>query len=182
MSHSLQPAAKVETNISKLVVVVASLARNRSSLAVGNVIGSAISNILGAFSIGLLTHKQEIEFDYSSKVYSCLLLVATTLVAPLACFPKRDIWLAFGCVLLGLFAVYVASVAWAIHRGSITAPEGSDSDRDDDGGSDDEDNSGEATLDASRTRAQPSSPNANPSNETETSPLLLTSATPSQQH
>ncbi|KAK2922755.1 Sodium/calcium exchanger membrane region [Fusarium oxysporum f. sp. vasinfectum] len=37
----------------ELAVVVASLARGRSSLAIGNIIGAAISNILGAFSLGL---------------------------------------------------------------------------------------------------------------------------------
>ncbi len=87
------------------MVVVASLARNRSSLAVGNVIGSAISNILGAFSIGLLTHKQGIDFDKSSKIYSVLLLLITTLVAPLTYFPKRNLWLAFGSILLALFVI-----------------------------------------------------------------------------
>ncbi|KXN92674.1 Inner membrane protein YrbG [Leucoagaricus sp. SymC.cos] len=38
----------------ELVVVVASLAQGRPSLAIGNIVGSAISNILGAFSLGLL--------------------------------------------------------------------------------------------------------------------------------
>ncbi|KLO92489.1 uncharacterized protein LW93_12063 [Fusarium fujikuroi] len=49
----------------KLVVVIASLAQGRPSLAVGNIIGSAISNILGAFSLGLLFRPtgSHVEFD-----------------------------------------------------------------------------------------------------------------------
>jgi len=116
----------------QLAVVVASLARNRSSLAVGNVIGSTISNILGAFSLGLLTHKQGIEFDRSSRIYSVLLLLVTTFVAPLTYFPRKLLWITCGSILLALFVTYVASVAWAISRGKVTAPEGSDSDSSDD--------------------------------------------------
>jgi Ca2+/Na+ antiporter len=120
----------------QLAVVIASLARDRSSLAVGNVVGSAISNILGAFSLGLLTHKQGIKFDRSSRTYSALLLLVTTFVAPLTYFPRKHIWIVCGSILLALFVLYVASVAWAIGRGKITAPEGSDSDSSDDDSSD----------------------------------------------
>lgn len=140
-------------------MVVASLARNRSSLAVGNVIGSAISNILGAFSIGLLTHKQGIDFDYSSKIYSVLLLVVTTLVAPLTYFPRRTLWVAFGSILLALFVAYVISVAWAINRGSITALEGSDSDSSGDDSSSD-DNTNELAGESGRDRDPSSSSEA----------------------
>jgi Ca2+/Na+ antiporter len=120
----------------QLAVVIASLARDRSSLAIGNVIGSAISNILGAFSLGLLIHKQGIKFDRSSKIYSALLLLVTTFVAPLTYFPRKYIWIVCGSILLALFVLYVASVAWAIGRGKVTAPEGSDSDSSDDDSSD----------------------------------------------
>ena len=37
----------------ELAVVVISISRHRSSLASGNIVGSTISNILGAFSLGL---------------------------------------------------------------------------------------------------------------------------------
>ncbi|OAL57287.1 hypothetical protein IQ07DRAFT_638636 [Pyrenochaeta sp. DS3sAY3a] len=63
-----------------LAVVIASLARNCASLAIGNIVGSAISNILGAFSLGLLFHDKDkpIQFDRSSRIYSLVLLVLTT--------------------------------------------------------------------------------------------------------
>ncbi|KAJ4022689.1 hypothetical protein NW752_000100 [Fusarium irregulare] len=117
----------------ELVVVVASLAQGRPSLAVGNIVGSAISNILGAFSLGLLFHPtaSHIEFHRSSKIYSLCLLVITTFVAPVIYFSQRIVWLICGSVLIALFAVYLISIGWAISRGSLTAPEGSDSDSSD---------------------------------------------------
>jgi Ca2+/Na+ antiporter len=123
------------------VVVVASVARNRSSLAIGNVIGSTISNILGAFSLGLLFHSagQKIVFDRSSKIYSLLLLVLTLFVTLLTFLGTPGSWKIFGGILLALFVIYVASVAWAISRGAITAPELSDSDDSDDDNSSDSD-------------------------------------------
>ena len=121
------------------MVVIASVARNRSSLAIGNIVGSTISNILGAFSLGLLFHStsQEIVFDRSSKIYSLLLLILTLFVTLLSFLGTRGSWKIFGDVLLALFVIYVASVAWAISRGAITAPELSDSD--DDNNSDESD-------------------------------------------
>ncbi|KAF5630269.1 uncharacterized protein FTJAE_8294 [Fusarium tjaetaba] len=118
----------------ELVVVVASLAQGRPSLAVGNIIGSAISNILGAFSLGLLFRPMgsHVEFDRSSRIYSLCLLVITTFAAPIIYFSQRIVWLVCGSVLIVLFAVYLFSIGWAISRGSLTGPEGSDDDSSDD--------------------------------------------------
>ncbi len=100
----------------------------------GNIIGSAISNILGAFSLGLLFRKKggPAQFDRSSRIYSLLLLVVTTFVAPIAYFPYRRIWLACGTALIAFFAAYVISIGWAISKGRLTAPEDSDYDSDED--------------------------------------------------
>ncbi|RYC81987.1 hypothetical protein BFJ63_vAg15130 [Fusarium oxysporum f. sp. narcissi] len=118
----------------ELVVVVASLAQGRPSLAVGNIIGSAISNILGAFSLGLLFRPtgSHVEFDRSSRIYSLCLLVITTFVVPIIYFSQRIIWLVCGSVLIALFAIYFISIGWAISRGSLTDPEDSDDDSSDD--------------------------------------------------
>ncbi|KAF5666067.1 hypothetical protein FHETE_6368 [Fusarium heterosporum] len=115
----------------ELVVIIASLAQGRPSLALGNIIGSAISNILGAFSLGLL-FRPNIEFDRSSRIYSLFLLIITTFVTPTTYFAKRTIWLVCGSVLITLFAVYLISIGWAISRGSLVAPEDSDDDSSDD--------------------------------------------------
>ena len=150
------------------MVVIASVARNRSSLAVGNIVGSTISNILGAFSLGLLFHStsQKIVFDRSSKIYSLLLLVLTLFATLLTFLGTRGSWKVFGGILLALFVVYVISVAWAISRGVVTAPEASDSDTSDDNSSEDSESDNEM-------RRRP-----NNEVETERGPLQDTEAAP----
>ncbi|KAF7351901.1 hypothetical protein MVEN_01151800 [Mycena venus] len=117
----------------ELAVVVASLAQGRASLSIGNIIGSAISNILGAFSLGLLFHEKgkPIHFDTSSRIYSILLLSLTTFVTPITYFSKRAISLACGITLIALFGIYVGSIGWAISKGNLAAPEDSDDDSSD---------------------------------------------------
>lgn len=123
----------------QLAVVIAALARNRPSLAIGNIIGSAISNILGAFSLGLLFHGQEtqIQFDRSSRIYSLVLLLLTTFVTPATYFSVETVWSVCGSILIAFFAIYIASVGWAISRGTLTAPEDSDDSSDDDSSNED---------------------------------------------
>jgi len=77
----------------ELAVVVVSIARQRSSLAVGNIVGSSISNILGAFSLGLIFRKDEsqIIFDRSSKIYTLLFLLLTIPIAGLSEFLLLDL-------------------------------------------------------------------------------------------
>ncbi|KAJ6610547.1 hypothetical protein B0H10DRAFT_1811458 [Mycena sp. CBHHK59/15] len=117
----------------ELAVVVASLAQGRASLAIGNIVGSAISNILGAFSLGLLFHEKgkPIHFDKSSRVYSILLLILTTFVTLITYFSKRTIWLVCGIILIAFFGIYVGSIGWAISKGNLAAPEDSDDDSSD---------------------------------------------------
>ncbi|KAK1757971.1 Sodium/calcium exchanger protein-domain-containing protein [Echria macrotheca] len=120
-----------------LAVIVASLARGRSSLAMGNIIGAAVSNILGAFSLGLLFWSgPEVIFDRSARIYSLLLLVLTTFAAPIVYFPARITWLVCGSLLVAGFAAYVVAVGLAIGRGLLAAPEGSDSGSDSSSGAD----------------------------------------------
>jgi len=112
----------------ELAVVVSALSLNRPSLAIGNVIGSAISNILGAFSLGLLFHSSNdaIEFDNSAKIYSALSLALTTFATFVVYFAQAGLWKVFGGILIALFVVYIGSVVWAISKGRMKAPELSD--------------------------------------------------------
>ncbi|KAK0271329.1 hypothetical protein LTR91_019665 [Friedmanniomyces endolithicus] len=123
----------------ELAVVVFSVLHHRPSLALGNIVGSTISNILGAFSLGLLFHSQNdgpVNFDRSSKFYTALQLVVTILIAAMLRFGKSFDRKLAGASLISLFALYVASVLWAISTGTLAAPEMSDdgdsSDSDDD--------------------------------------------------
>lgn len=116
------------------------IARHRPSLAVGNIVGSAISNILGAFSLGLLFRKDDgpVVFDRSSKIYTLLLLLLTVLISGLSEFGHRGVWRIAGGVSIVLFVIYAGSIAWSITMGLVVAPELSDTDSDSDDGSDDE--------------------------------------------
>lgn len=135
------------TNVTQLAVVVASLAQGRSSLAIGNVVGAAISNILGAFSLGLLCYErgQVVEFDRSSRIYSLMTFVLTTLVIPIIHFSTRITWLVCGPLLIATFGVYFLLIALAIGRGVLAAPEDSDDDSDDDDGDGDRSSIGSRT-------------------------------------
>jgi Ca2+/Na+ antiporter len=110
----------------ELAVVVAALIQHRPSLALGNVIGSTISNILGAFSIGVLFQAGVTTFDGSSKVYTAILFVVTSVVCALALF--RLLGKVTGGLLIVSFVIYVGLVSWSIYRGVLAAPEDSDSD------------------------------------------------------
>ncbi len=115
------------------------MAQGRPSIAIGNVIGAAISNILGAFSLGLLCHggETQIEFDRSSRIYSLLALILTTVIIPIVWLPKPLVWTICGSILIAVFVMYFVVVAQAITRGILQAPEDSDDsdneDEDDDG-------------------------------------------------
>ncbi|KXH37707.1 hypothetical protein CNYM01_06721 [Colletotrichum nymphaeae SA-01] len=130
----------------QLAVVVSALAQGRASLALGNIVGSAISNILGAFSLGLLFRKQgeSMQFDRSARIYSLLLFCMTTAVIPITYLPRMLLWRVTGIVLIVVFVVYLLSIGWAISRGTLIAPEGSDSDS-----SSDEDDTSSRSSDSS---------------------------------
>lgn len=124
----------------QLIVVVSTLAQGRPALAIGNIVGSAISNILGAFSLGLFFRKRDVpaHFDRSSKIYSALLLIITTLVMPVTRLPQGPASIALGGSLIAVFTIYVISIGWSISRGAVSAPEDSDSDSDSESDSDDD--------------------------------------------
>ena len=112
----------------QLVVIAVALGQNRPTLALGNLIGSSIANILASFSLGLFFMRTS-TFDRSSKIYSAVLLALTSVfLVALYAVPARLKWLA-GLALMGAFVVYVGSVASLIYRGTLTAPE-DDSDSD----------------------------------------------------
>lgn len=117
----------------ELAVVVFSIARGRKSLALENVIGSAISNILGAFSLGLLfssTDGDDLSFDASSKRYTVLQLAITITAAVSLGLTEHLLLQVVGIGLIIIFVLYVGTVFWAIRKGLVTEPELSESDDD----------------------------------------------------
>lgn len=120
----------------KLAVVVAAIAQNRSPMALGNVMGSTVSNILGAFSLGLLIQPNAMALDGSAKMYSVLQFLVATLFVLLAYFHLLN--KATGGILIAIFAIYLISIGVAIFRGVAEAPALSDSESDDESDSDDD--------------------------------------------
>lgn len=120
----------------ELVVVVVAMSQQQGSLALGNLMGSSVANILGSFSLGLLCSRQEVmRFDQSSRIYTVILIVLTAaFLIMLYILPGDRKW-AGGIILIVAFGVYVASVVSMIYKGSMTAPE-NDSDSDSDSDSD----------------------------------------------
>ncbi|CBQ72442.1 conserved hypothetical protein [Sporisorium reilianum SRZ2] len=144
----------------ELVVVVASIAHGASDLAIANVVGSAISNVLGAFSLGILFAPTAVKFDDSSKRFAViqagittvvLLLIAAVQVqhadpdAKLA--SKRLFENVVGISLIVIFILYFVGLSWAISRGMLAAPQASDSDS---SSSDSDGNRNDATTDDDR--------------------------------
>lgn len=105
----------------ELAVVLLSLAQRRPALAVGNVVGSCVANILGAFALGLVfssgggAGRRWEGFDRSSQL-ACVGLLALTSVVML--FALADIlWnRVVAGLLLATFVVYVLAVLWALWR------------------------------------------------------------------
>ncbi|KAK4931027.1 hypothetical protein LTR49_002442 [Elasticomyces elasticus] len=108
----------------ELAVVVFCIVRHRPSLALGNIIGSAISNILGAFSLGLIFFGQQdgsTSFDRTAKLYTVLQLAITVLASCLVLFGQTSKQKLTGALLVAVFAVYVISVLLAIRFGYSAA-------------------------------------------------------------
>jgi Ca2+/Na+ antiporter len=129
----------------ELAVVVICILRSQSSLAVGNIIGSGISNILGAFSLGLIlrSHEEVIVFDSSARIYTLVMLLVTGIVVGLQAVDSPFATRLCGGILIAIFVFYIGSVAYLIFKGRLTAPE-SDSDSDSDSDSESESDDGSA--------------------------------------
>jgi Ca2+/Na+ antiporter len=120
----------IESLYFQLAVIIASLARGHASLSIGYIVGTAVVNIIGSFSLGLLFHAKgkPIQFDRSSRVYSLVLVLLTTFVVPIIHFRRKVIWLSCGAILIVLFTVYIGLAGWAISKGILTSPEHSEID------------------------------------------------------
>lgn len=153
-------------------MVIAAVAQHQSPLALGNVIGSIISNILAAFSLGVLFQRGYTEFDRSSKNYVSLLLLLTPPIIVLGYFGKGGV--IFGSILIMVFGLYLVSIGVAIYRGVLKAPEPEDSSDDD---SDSDTNShGASNRDSSSNSRSPATvkPDVqNESNSDENQSLLV---------
>ncbi|PBP22520.1 hypothetical protein BUE80_DR006557 [Diplocarpon rosae] len=100
-----------------LAVVVASIAQHQPSLGLGNVIGSSISNVMGAFALGLLSNPDPITFGPSATIYSGALFAVSTIFILLAFTQQLN--LTGGIFFIVGFGVYVVSICSAIYDGIL---------------------------------------------------------------
>ncbi|GFZ45973.1 hypothetical protein JCM24511_03706 [Saitozyma sp. JCM 24511] len=151
-----------------LAVVVSALVQNNEDLAISNILGSCTANILGSFSIGLLFSRRDAPLTlsandaFSGRLYSSILVLLEVGVIVLG--PGWTLlrhrghaggvgegksagrWV--GIVLLVGFALYVAGIWYGIKKGTMIAPEGSDSESESD--TSDEDGTGDTEDEGER--------------------------------
>lgn len=137
-------------NIPQLAVVIAAILQHKPRIGLGNVIGSSISNILGAFSLGLLFHPGDIVFDRSAKIYTCLLFLVTTGFTIITL--TDNLGRAAGVCFIVVFVVYTLSIVYGIYKGVLDVPEDEESQSDEDeesegAGFDEMDGTSEDTVD-----------------------------------
>lgn len=91
----------------------------------GNILGSTISNIIGAFGLGLIFSPADVSFDQSSKIYSAILLALTSFFAVYMLL-FQALGRIGGAIFVATFIVYISSIAWAIYKGTVAPPEDED--------------------------------------------------------
>lgn len=113
----------------ELLVVLVAVAGGHPGVALGNVVGSCVANLLGAFPLGPLA--RPLAIDRASRRYAIVLLGVTALAVTL--LADGRLGRIEGAGLLLLFAGYVASIAIVIRRGLLALNFADEDDDDDDG-------------------------------------------------
>ena len=103
----------------ELVVVLAAVLGGHGDIALGDVLGSTIANVLGSFPLGLLARKPLL-IERSARLYALGLLAVSLLVSALLF--HGPITRPLGGALIAVFLIYLASILWALRRGMLRAP------------------------------------------------------------
>jgi len=111
----------------ELVVVLAAVFGGHGGIALGDILGSAIANVLGSFPLGLFARKP-LQIERSARLYALGMLLVTLLVSGLLAI--GPISRPVGGALVGLFLVYLASILLLIRRGRAPAPLAEEDDND----------------------------------------------------
>lgn len=113
----------------ELVVVTIAIASGHPGLAVGNVVGSCLANLIGSLPLGFFGPRP-LTPDKSARVYAVVMLGVTALAAVFLVDGRIEP--AAGGVLVGAFVAYVASVLLVINRGWLRPLTEEEDDDDDD--------------------------------------------------
>ncbi len=103
----------------ELVVVLAAVFGGHGGIALGDILGSTIANVLGAFPLALFARKP-LPVERSARLYGGALALVTALVAGLLF--AGPITRPLGGALVGLFILYAASVLLLVRRGLVRLP------------------------------------------------------------
>jgi cation:H+ antiporter len=109
----------------ELVVVVLAVLSGHAGIAVGNVVGACLANLIGSMPLGMLA-REPLRPDRSARVYGYVLLAVTALASVLLF--DGHVAPAGGAMLVAVFAAYVFSVLLVIRRGWLRAPADDDDD------------------------------------------------------
>lgn len=109
----------------ELLVVVLAVVSGHAGLAVGNVVGACLANLIGSMPLGMLARKPLVP-DRSARVYGLVMVAVTALAAALTIDGR--VTPGAGGVLVAVFVVYVVSVLLVIQRGWLRPPEKEDED------------------------------------------------------
>jgi cation:H+ antiporter len=104
----------------ELVVVVLAVVSGHPGVAVGNVIGACLANLIGSMPLGMLA-RRPLAPDRSARIYGLVMIAATVLAAAFALDGR--VTPAAGGVLIAVFVVYGGSVLLVIHRGWLKPPQ-----------------------------------------------------------
>ncbi len=113
----------------ELVVVVLAIVGGHPGLAVGNVVGACLANLIGSLPLGFLGPRPLVP-DRSARVYAGILVVVTLLAAGFLIDGRIEP--IDGGVLVAVFVAYVASILLVIQRGWLRPLAEDDDDDDDD--------------------------------------------------
>ncbi len=110
----------------ELLVVLVAAAGGYPGVALGNVVGSCVANLLGSFPLGAVG--RPLRIDRASRRYAFVLLGVTALAAVL--LADGRVGRAEGAGLLLVFAGYATSIVIVIRRGLLAPPFADDDDDD----------------------------------------------------
>ena len=100
----------VGTSLPELATSVIAAFRNQAEVAMGNVIGSNVFNLLGIVGIAGLVRTLPVPAEML-RVDLWVMLAAAALMAPFV-FARRDITRPIGLGLVGAYAAYAAALVW----------------------------------------------------------------------
>lgn len=100
----------------ELVVVLTAVFGGHGGIALGDIVGSTIANILGSFPLGLFGRKPLV-VERSARLYALALVGVTALVGGL--LVSGPITRPLGIGLVAVFLLYLASILLALRRGWV---------------------------------------------------------------